>query len=137
LHAASHPSLNSSCLSTLKQEAQALQEKHTFLKLTQQPQQYLNIARVVSSVLHPRAWLLETHNLEKFSLSSDHMITAVNINTHEKCDKYLTSLTNFFSVPLVNENEYCYTLIQQPCLSYSVYHRRLQCMSESASAVRY
>jgi len=65
------------------------------------------------------------------------MITAVIINTHETCDKYLTSLTHFFSVPLVNENEYCYTPIQQPSLSYSVYHRRLQCMSESASAVRY
>jgi len=32
------------------------------------------------------------------------MITAVNINTHETCDKHLISLTNFFSVPLVNEN---------------------------------
>lgn len=63
------------------------------------------------------------------------MITAVNINTHETCDKYLTSLTDFFSV-LVNENEYCYTLIQQPCLSCSIYHSRLQSMSESASAVR-
>lgn len=64
------------------------------------------------------------------------MIRAVNINTHETCDKYLTSLTDFFSVPLVDENEYCYTMIQQPCLSCSIYHSRLQYMSESASAVR-
>jgi len=41
---------------------------HTFLKLTTQPHQCLTTEWVVSSALHPHVWLLETHNLEKFSL---------------------------------------------------------------------
>jgi len=43
-----------------------MKEKHTLLKLTTQTHQWLTIAWVVSSVLHPHIWLLETHNLEKF-----------------------------------------------------------------------